>query len=183
MKKLFYLLIASPALLFAQPNDTIITLNNGVRIKPIDSDFWNAPFKERIGQKAIPFNAKDSEGRRHTSDQYLGKVQIVAFWNIWDWDGCEKQVKALNRIAEKYWKDVAVISFVRENMGLEEFAFLQEHPVRFPIIPQSFDFGMQYHEYQFGVPLFFFIDKQGVWQHIGRNPDDFEKWVIEMIQR
>lgn len=184
MKKIIFLLLPLfQTNLPAQSNpDTIYTLDNEVRIETIDSNFWNHPFKERIGEIATPWEAKDYEGRLHSSEMYAGKILILHFWNVWDWDSCIKVTEALNHISNEYWKDVIVISFVRETIGLEELAFLHEHPVSFIIIPQAAEFGMEYHGGKFGTPLTFFIDREGNWHNIGRNPDAFEMWVKELLK-
>lgn len=132
----------------------------------------------RIGQLALPFQALDANGNPHTSDQYLGQVLVLYFWNVWDWDSCERQTLELNRLHEKYGgKGVQILSFVREQIGLDETAFLTDHPVRFPIVPGSWDFGMTYHGYQEGTPIVFVIGKTGIWQQIGKDEKQFEAWI------
>ena len=163
--------------------DTIIGVDGQAKIFFNDVESWDKGFQDRIGQKATTFSAKDFEGRCYSSEQFFGKILILYFWNVWDWDSCEQQTAAMNRIVQKYPNDVAVISFVRENINLDEFAFLQEHPVHFPIIPNSHEFGMEYHGYERGTPIAFFIDKQGYWRRIGWKAGDFEFWAAELIKK
>ncbi len=177
------LLLCSAGLFSQSKTDTLIGLDGQNRIVFTDGDSWDKGFQDRIGKKATPFSAKDFEGKKHSSDMYFGKILILYFWNVWDWDSCEKQTEAMNRIAQKYPNDVAVISFVREVIKLEEFAFLQEHPVHFTIIPNSYDFGIEYHGNQRGTPVTFFIDRQGYWQKVGWKAADFENWAAELMKR
>lgn len=185
------LLFAVPFLTMAVAQSTVDTiytedspeegLTKGAHLT---DEFSRRDFKmnERIGKKAMPFDVLDSEGRAHRSSDYAGKVLILYFWNVWDWDSCEKLTLELNRIYNKYaYRDVRVLSFVRETIGLDERSFLSEHPVHFPIVPNAWDFGVQYHGYQLGTPLLFFIDKQGVWRKIGKDGASLEAWVEELL--
>ncbi|MEK7258069.1 MAG: TlpA disulfide reductase family protein [Bacteroidota bacterium] len=186
MKKIFLLAVLAivPALVILKAQgslDTIFTLDNKMEFVPaIDPEEWSSPFKERIGMAAMPFDVIDYQGNWHSSKKYLGKIIILYFWNIWDWDSCEKQTAALNKLVEKYGKKVKVVSFVRESIGSDETEFLQKHLVSFPIVPDSYDFAASYHGNQLGTPLLFLIDGKGYWRKIGRDLEGFERLIEEL---
>lgn len=161
--------------------DTTFNLDNKMALVPtIDREKWASPFEERIGMAATPFEAIDYLGNWHSSNKYAGKIIILYFWNIWDWDSCEKQTAALNQLVEKYGKKIKVVSFVRESMGSDEIEFLKNRLVSFPIVPESSDFAERYHGNSVGTPLFFLIDGKGNWRKIGRNPDGFDRLIEEL---
>ena len=148
-----------------------------------DVDKFFHQHDDKIGKKAIPFDAVDYKDLHHRSSDYLGKILIVYFWDIWSWDSCEDQTEALNHIAEKYREEVAIVSFVSGAIQLDEIAFLQSHPVNFPVIPNSRGFGFEYHGYKTGIPVLFFIDEKGYWQKVVIEASDIENQLMGMLKQ
>ncbi len=167
----------------SQEVDSFIIDEQDTLVVSIDFDVYHLRHDHKIGKKAMPFDAVDYKGLRHRSSSYLGKILIVYFWNVWSWDVCEGQTEALNHIAEKYSDVVAIVSFVGETIQLDEFAFLQSHPVKFPIIPNSREFGFEYHGYKTGIPVLFIIDEKGYWRKVVFRSNDIEDQLKEMLKR
>ena len=137
---------------------------------------------DKIGQKAMSFDMVDYNDFRQNSEDYLGKILIVYFWDVWSWDACEKQTEALNRIAKKYPYKAAIVSFVRERIGLEERGFLQSKGVNFPIVPDAMEFGMKYHGYKTGIPVIFIVDEKGHYKKVVFDSNEIEPTVEELLK-
>ena len=183
MRYLFisFLIISIPVTSISQtPIDTVIILNNGSADTSIIyyDGGWGSSVKlhdDLIGNPSLPFRFEDSQGVVHDLESYEGKILILYFWSIWSWDSCENQTFALNEIVEKYGNDIAVLSFVTESMGIDEHGFLQKHTVKFPIIPNTMDFGMSYHGHRTGIPIVFIVDEKGIVRKACFMPDEFEQ--------
>ncbi len=115
--------------------------------------------KTMVGQLVPDFEAKDTEGYPHRPFMYKGRVLILHFWNFWD-NSFRNEIPALNEIVDKYRKDgVEVLSFVNLKIGESEREYLKLHPVRFPIVENSYQFAGAFLSMKIWLPYLVILDK------------------------
>ena len=115
--------------------------------------------KTMVGQLVPDFEAKDTEGYPHRPFMYKGRVLILHFWNFWD-KSFRNEIPALNEIVDKYRKDgVEVLSFVNLKIGESEREYLKHHPVRFPIVENSYQFADAFLPMKIWLPYMIILDK------------------------
>ena len=115
--------------------------------------------KTMVGQLVPDFEAKDTEGYPHRPFMYKGRVLILHFWNFWD-NSFRNEIPALNEIVDKYRKDgVEVLSFVNLKIGESEREYLKHHPVRFPIVENSYQFADAFLPMKIWLPYMIILDK------------------------
>ena len=118
-------------------------------------------FKKLEGLPVPDFEARDTAGLMHRPANYRGRVVLLHFWRFWDYS-FQNEVPRLNEIIEKYRKDgVEILSFVDLSLEKSEKAYLEQHPVLFPIIENADKFGDIFLPIRVNKPYIVFVDKYG----------------------
>ena len=136
-------------------------------------------FEEKIakfvGLPAPLFEAPDLEGRKHYLDLYSDHVVILHFWQAFS-DPSISQIPSLNRIIEEYFDQGVVVLGFATNDFEDLKMFQKEQEVKYPVIPNSWQFSLDYYGGEMGYPRVFLIDKYGVVQNvfIGGKSGDYD---------
>lgn len=109
------------------------------------------------------------EGQRFSLADMRGKVVVLNFWASWCVE-CDKEMPVLEQAWRDYHdRDVWFIGVDYLDIDSAGLAYLERFGTTYPNGP---DIGSQmYHDYQCtGVPETFFIDQDGVIQHVQIGP-------------
>ena len=117
--------------------------------------------KKLDGLPVPDFEARDTAGLVHRPANYRGRVVLLHFWRFWDYS-FQNEVPRLNEMIEKYRKDgLEILSFVDLSLEKSEKAYLEQHPVLFPIIENADKFGDIFLPIPVNKPYIVFVDKYG----------------------
>jgi peroxiredoxin len=118
-------------------------------------------FKKLGGLPVPDFEARDTAGLVHRPAHYRGRVVLLHFWRFWDFS-FQNEIPRLNDIIEKYRKDgLEILSFTDLSLEKSEKAYLEQHPVLFPIIENADKFGDIFLPIRVNKPYIVFVDKYG----------------------
>ncbi len=121
------------------------------------------------GSPSIPFLANDVDGVEQSLFNMTGKTVLMWFWNN-DCIKCKEQISELNRLAAKYPKDLAIVSF-SNNTKQEVLDFRTTTPIDFPVVANSKTLSDGPYGGDLGQPKFFMLDRKGM-----------IKWVIPEVE-
>ena len=139
----------------------------------------------QVGEKALPFTLELLDGKQSHLEQYAGKGLVITFMS--SWCPCSNESMPLMKQAyAKYKGDPIVFLMVGiqdSNSKFEKFVKKWEAPFL-----AGYDKGDRIAK-DYGVsspPTTFFIDKNGIvkrafYGNIAKKPDEFQKWVEEII--
>lgn len=139
----------------------------------------------QVGEKALPFTLELLDGKQSQLEQYAGKGLVITFMS--SWCPCSNESMPLMKQAyEKHKGDQVVflmIGIQDSKSKFEKYVKKWEAP-----FPAGYDKGDKIAK-NYGVsapPTTFFIDKNGIvkrafYGNIAKKPDEFQKWVEEVI--
>lgn len=139
----------------------------------------------QVGEKALPFTLELFDGKQSDLGQYSGKGLIITFMS--SWCPCSNESMPLMKQAySKHKNDQIVflmIGIQDSKSKFEKFVSKWDAP-----FPAGYDKGDRIAK-DYGVsspPTTFFIDKNGIvkrvfYGNIAKKPDEFQKWVEEII--
>lgn len=125
------------------------------------SDDW-------LGSQVPKFSVFDLNGEVYDSKKLKRKITILYFW-FKDSKSIEYDIHRLNILTQRYSskKDVVFLSFaLNSSQSLE--TFLIEHPISFPVIPNSYVLAQK----SFGIgplPSYMVVDWEGKICHVERG--------------
>lgn len=111
------------------------------------------------GTQAIPFLANDVNGQEQSFMDMRGKTVILWFWNN-DCPLCHNQIGDLNLLKQNHSDKLEIVSF-SDNSKEEVKAFIQSHPLDFPVIANSKTLAEGPYGGDLGYPKIFIIDPNG----------------------
>lgn len=139
----------------------------------------------QVGEKALPFTLELLDGKQSSLDQYAGKGLVITFMS--SWCPCSNESAPLMKQAYSKHKDGQIaflmIGIQDSRSKFEKYAAKWEIP-----FSAGYDKGDRIAK-DYGVsspPTTFFIDKNGIvkrafYGNIAKKPDEFLKWVEEII--
>ena len=116
---------------------------------------------EEIRKAAPDFQLADLAGITHRLADLHGKVVVLNFWASWCPE-CLAEIDALSALTEKYRsKGVVVLSISLDKNEQALRAFLEAHPVKFPVmLDREGDMFVRKYAVR-GLPATIIIDRQG----------------------
>lgn len=139
----------------------------------------------QVGEKALPFTLELIGGQQSQLEHYAGKSLVITFMS--SWCPCSNESMPLMKQAySKHKNDQIVFLMVGIQESRSKFEkFVEKWDVPFPA---GYDKGDQIAK-NYGVgspPTTFFIGKNGIvkrafYGNIAKKPDEFQKWVEEII--
>jgi len=139
----------------------------------------------QVGEKALPFTLELLDGKQGKLEQYAGKGLVITFMSSW----CPCSNESMPLMKQAYAKHSGgQVEFLL--IGIQDSrpkfeGFVRKWQVPFPA---GYDKGDHIAE-SYGVsspPTTFFIDRNGIvkrafYGNIAKKPDDFLKWVEEVL--
>ncbi len=169
------------------PVESVLTLSALRLNEPVDpAEFRiNAPEGakvETVGRKPPPplivgrvvpdWTLTDGEGRKHTLEQYRGKVVVLDFWSSWC-PHCNDAMPAMQRLHEQYAdRGVAILGVnCRERTAIDKAAYVRQKGFTYPVIEDGDTLAVRYKVG--GIPAFYVIDRDGklAFMHSGFNAE------------
>ena len=139
----------------------------------------------QVGEKALPFNLELLDGKQSQLEQYAGKGLVITFMS--SWCPCSNESMPLMKQAyAKHKNDPIVFLMIGIQDSKSKFEkYVEKWGVPFPA---GYDKGDRIAK-DYGVssqPTTFFIDKNGIvkrafYGNIAKKPDEFQKWVEEIL--
>ena len=81
------------------------------------------------GDQAIPFEAKDTNGKKISLKQYEGKLVLLDFWASWC-PPCKAEMPIILKVHEKYQKQgFEVIGFVQDDEAEGALDYIKENKI------------------------------------------------------
>lgn len=138
----------------------------------------------QVGAKAVPFTLELVGGKQAQLEQYAGKGLVITFMSSW----CPCSHDSMPLMKQAYAKSNGQVAFLM--IGIQDSRSKFEKYVAKWEVP----FSAGYDEddkigNDYGVsspPTTFFIDKSGIvkrafYGNIAKKPEEFQKWVEEII--
>lgn len=139
----------------------------------------------QVGEKTIPFTLELLDGKQIQTEHYAGKGLVITFMS--SWCPCSNESLPLMKQAySKHKNDQVVFLMIGIQDSRSKFVkFVDKWGVTFPA---GYDKGDRIAK-DYGVsspPTTFFIDKNGIvkrafYGNIAKKPDEFNKWIEEII--
>ena len=139
----------------------------------------------QVGEKALPFTLELLDGKQSQLQQYAGKGLVITFMS--SWCPCSNESMPLMKQAYEKHKNAPVVFLM---VGIQDSRskfekFVEKWGVPFAA---GYDKGDRIaKDYGVGAPpTTFFIDKNGIvkrafYGNIAKKPEEFQKWVEEII--
>ncbi|GAA0719067.1 TlpA disulfide reductase family protein [Dokdonella soli] len=142
-----------------------------------------ADLTAKVGALATPFDLPDLAGQTHSLAEWRGKLVLVNFWASWC-APCVEEMPMLDRAQQQLTaRGVQVIGIASDNHDATR-AFLDRHPVRYPILINDPDHGpdvsMAYGNTRSVLPYSVLIGRDGhiLAQRFGNfSENGLEKWL------
>lgn len=138
----------------------------------------------QVGAKAVPFTLELIGGKQAQLEQYAGKGLVITFMSSW----CPCSHDSMPLMKQAYAKSNGQVAFLM--IGIQDSRSKFEKYVTKWEVP----FSAGYDEddkigNDYGVsspPTTFFIDKSGIvkrafYGNIAKKPEEFQKWIEEII--
>jgi len=139
----------------------------------------------QVGEKALPFTLELLDGKQSQLEHYAGKGLVITFMS--SWCPCSNEsMPIMKQTYAKYKNDQIVFLMIGIQDSRSKFEkYVEKWGVPFPA---GYDKGDRIAK-SYGVsspPTTFFIDKNGnvkraFYGNIAKKPDEFQKWVEEII--
>jgi peroxiredoxin len=139
----------------------------------------------QVGEKAPPFTLDLLDGKQGQLQQYAGKGLVITFMS--SWCPCSNEsVPLIKQAYVKHKNDQVVFLMIGVQDSKTKFEqFVEKWGVPFSV---GYDKGDRIAK-DYGVsapPTTFFIDKNGIvkrafYGNIAKKPDEFQKWIEEII--
>lgn len=122
----------------------------------------NERINESNGKKAV-LTFQDLDGKKHSIDQFQGKVVLVDMWATWC-SPCVKQIPELNILQEKYGNDGLVILSITDEDRPIVRDFLTKHELKTELgfIKYDDEVAEPFRHFRRGRPMYFLVDRNGV---------------------
>lgn len=167
------------------------SLTKKYTMKEISKEIENSEIEENTDiektvEKATDFTVIDTNGKKVSLSDYIGKPVVVNFWATWC-GPCKMELPAFDKLCKEYGGQV---SFMMVNLtdGYQETVdgvkqFVSENEYTFPVF-----FDTEYsasNSYQiYSIPETIFVDKEGnlVKSQIGAMSEEIlRKYIEELI--
>lgn len=148
------------------------------------SEESSKPLLLQVGAKAVPFTLELIDGKQSQLEQYAGRGLVITFMSSW----CPCSHDSIPVMKQAYTKNGGQVAFVM--VGIQDSRskfenFVKKWAVPFPA---GYDKGDSIAN-DYGVsspPTTFFIDRNGIvkrafYGNIAKKPEEFQKWVEEII--
>ena len=139
----------------------------------------------QVGEKALPFTLELVDGKQARLEDYAGKGLVITFMS--SWCPCSNEsIPIMKQAHSKHANDQIAFLMIGIQDSRSKFEkFIKKWDIPFAA---GYDKGDRIAK-DYGVstpPTTFFIDKNGVvkrafYGNISKKPDDFQKWVEEII--
>jgi len=188
--KLIIYVLVSVILIFACVK-SYESLTKGYTMQEISTEIENSEIEENTDiektvEKATDFTVIDTNGKKVSLSDYIGKPVVVNFWATWC-GPCKMELPAFDKLCKEYDGQV---SFMMVNLtdGYQETVdgvkqFVSENEYTFPVF-----FDTEYsasNSYQiYSIPETIFVDKEGnlVKSQIGAMSEEvLRKYIEELI--
>ena len=124
-------------------------------------------------RQATPITLPDQLGRRHTLDDYAGKVILLNFWASWC-PPCVEEIPSMNRMAETLGEEFAIVSVNFQESAEHIREFMQKVQVDFPVLMDS-DGRVSAEWKVFAFPSSFILDREGRLRYSVNSAIDWEE--------
>jgi len=129
---------------------------------------------------APEFILQDVYGKQHALSDYRGRVLVVNFWATWC-GPCREEMPSMQRAADWLAKhDIPLIGIGVGETRNQVMAFLQDYPLRFPLLLDTNNVAMKHWAAQ-TIPTTYVVNAQGqvIYLAIGMRKWDSQ----EILQR
>ena len=139
----------------------------------------------QVGEKALPFTLELLDGKQSQLQQYVGKGLVITFMS--SWCPCSNDSMPLMKQAYANHKNDQIVFLM---IGIQDSkAKFEKYVEKWSApFPAGYDKGDRIAK-DYGVsspPTTFFIDKNGIvkrafYGNIAKKPDEFQRWIEEII--
>jgi len=116
-----------------------------------------------LNKPAPLFTLKDLKGKTWTLKDLRGKIVVLNFW-FTSCAPCVQEMPELNKLVSEYSNKDVVFLGLTYNTAQQTVSFLERHPFKYHILPNSEEIDKKYHIDSW--PITIVIDQLGNIQHI-----------------